>query len=102
MNDPPFLRRPPLPKGFPNAGAKGARAPAKDKLRLLLSNGLDYSEGRAIAFSSEKADKATRADNGIDDVLKFVGLPVPDVYSAGLSYFVFAAGVKLMRSFRPD
>jgi phosphonoacetate hydrolase len=75
---------------------------AKDKLRLLLSNGLDYSSGRAIAFSSEKADKATKADNGIDNVLEFVGKPVPDVYSAGLSEFIFAAGVKLMNTFRPD
>ena len=42
---------------------------AKDKLRTLLGNGLDYATGRAIAFSSEKADKATLEDNGIDDVL---------------------------------
>ena len=41
---------------------------AKDKLRLLLSNGLDYGTGRAIAFSSERADKATKAENGIDNV----------------------------------
>jgi phosphonoacetate hydrolase len=102
MNDPRFLRAPTILKAFHDAGAKVAMVTAKDKLRLLLSNGLDYSEGRAIAFSSEKADKATRSDNGIDDVLKFVGLPVPDVYSASLSEFVFAAGVKLMRSFRPD
>ena len=27
---------------------------------------------------------------------------VPDVYSAGLSEFVFAAGVKLVETFRPD
>src|SRR5262245_33169558 len=102
MNDPRFLRAPTILKAFHDAGSKVAMVTAKDKLRLLLSNGLDYSEGRAIAFSSEKADKATRADNGIGDVLKFVGLPVPDVYSAGLSEFVFAAGVKLMASFRPD
>jgi phosphonoacetate hydrolase len=75
---------------------------AKDKLRLLLSNGLDYSTGRAIAFSSERADKATKADNGIDNVTSFVGMGVPDVYSAGLSEFVFTAGVKLVESFRPD
>src|SRR5690606_31892464 len=55
-----------------------------------------------IAFSSERADKATKQANGIDDVLEFVGLPLPDVYSAGLSEFVFAAGVKLIQTFRPD
>ena len=102
MNDPRFLRAPTILKAFHDAGSKVAMVTAKDKLRLLLSNGLDYASGRAIAFSSEKADKATRADNGIDDVVTFVGLPVPDVYSASLSEFVFAAGVKLMRSFRPD
>ena len=102
MNDPRFLRAPTILKTFHDAGAKVAMVTAKDKLRLLLSNGLDYSKGCAIAFSSEKADKATKADNGIDDVLKFVGLPLPDVYSAGLSEFVFAAGVKLMARFRPD
>jgi Uncharacterized proteins of the AP superfamily len=31
-----------------------------------------------------------------------VGMPVPDVYSAGLSEFVFAAGVKLMERDRPE
>jgi phosphonoacetate hydrolase len=102
MNDPKFLRAPTILKAFHDAGAKVAMVTAKDKLRLLLSNGLDYSTGRAIAFSSERADKATKRDNGIDDVLSFVGLPLPDVYSAGLSEFVFAAGVRLMETFRPD
>ena len=102
MNDPKFLRAPTILKAFHDAGAKVAMVTAKDKLRLLLSNGLDYSTGRAIAFSSERADKATKDANGIDDALAFVGLPLPDVYSAGLSEFVFAAGVKLMQTFRPD
>ncbi len=102
MNDPKFLRAPTILKAFHDAGAKVAMVTAKDKLRLLLSNGLDYSTGRAIAFSSERADKATKAANFIDNVLEFVGKPLPDVYSAGLSEFVFAAGVKLMQTFRPD
>jgi phosphonoacetate hydrolase len=102
MNDPKFLRVPTILDAVHGAGAKVAMVTAKDKLRLLLSKGLDFASGRAIAFSSEKADKATKAANGIDDVLSFVGLPLPDVYSAALSEFVFAAGVKLMESFRPD
>jgi phosphonoacetate hydrolase len=102
MNDPRFLRAPTILKAFQDAGAKVAMVTAKDKLRLLLSHGLDYSGGRAIAFSSERADKATKADNGIDGVLALVGQPLPEVYSAGLSEFVFAAGVKLMQGFRPD
>jgi phosphonoacetate hydrolase len=102
MNDPKFMRAPTILAGLHAAGCKVAMVTAKDKLRLLLSNGLDYSSGRAIAFSSERADKATKADNGIDNVTEFVGMGVPDVYSAGLSEFVFAAGVKLVETFRPD
>lgn len=102
MNDPKFLRAPTILAGVQAAGFKVAMVTAKDKLRLLLSNGLDYSTGRAVAFSSEHADKATKKDNGIDNVCAFVGMGVPDVYSAGLSEFVFAAGVKLVETFRPD
>jgi phosphonoacetate hydrolase len=102
MNDPKFLRAPTILAAMLGAGRKVAMVTAKDKLRLLLSNGLDYSTGRAVAFSSEKADKATIADNGIDKVLHFVGKPLPEVYSADLSEFVFAAGVKLIQTMRPD
>src|SRR5215217_9321457 len=102
MNDASFLRAPTIMQAFHDAGAKVAVVTAKDKLRALLGYGLDMASGRAIAFSSEKADKATKAENGIDDVLAFVGMPLPDVYSAELSEFVFAAGVKLVTSFRPD
>jgi phosphonoacetate hydrolase len=102
MNDPKFLRAPTILAAFHDAGAKVAMVTAKDKLRLLLSNGLDYASGRAIAFSSEHANKATRAANGIDGVLALVGKPLPEVYSADLSEFVFAAGVKLAEQFRPD
>jgi phosphonoacetate hydrolase len=102
MNDPQFLRAPTILAGMYDAGFKVAAVTAKDKLRSLLAYGLDYSDGRAIAFSSEKADQATMNANGIDDVLNFVGLPLPEVYSAGLSEFVFAAGVKLVQHHRPD
>ena len=102
MNDVRFMRSDTIMKAFQDAGAKVAVVTAKDKLRTLLGKGLDPSTGRAIAFSSEKADKATKAENGIGDLLQFVGMPLPEVYSADLSEFVFAAGVKLMRSFRPD
>jgi len=102
MNDPSFLRVPTILAGVQQAGFKVAMVTAKDKLRLLLSKGLDYSRGTAIAFSSEKADKANKAENGIEKVCDFVGMGVPDVYSAGLSEFVFAAGVKLAETFKPD
>lgn len=102
MNDAKFLRAPTIMKAFHDAGAKVAVVTAKDKLRTLLGNGLDFSSGRAIAFSSEKADKATLADNGIDDVPARVGMPVPDVYSSELSEFVMAAGVSILKRERPD
>ena len=102
MNDPSFLRAPTILAGMQAAGCKVAMVTAKDKLRLLLSHGLDYTKKTAIAFSSEKADKANLAENGIADVCDFVGMGVPDVYSAGLSEFVFAAGCKLAETFRPD
>ena len=59
MNDASFLRAPTIMKAFHDAGAKVAVVTAKDKLRAMLGKGLDMSTGRAIAFSSEKADKAT-------------------------------------------
>ncbi len=102
MNDVKFMRAPTILAAFQEAGYKVAMVTAKDKLRLLLGRGLDFTTGTAIAFSSEKADQACIAQNGIDHVLKFVGLPLPSVYSADLSEFVFAAGVKLLDSFKPD
>jgi phosphonoacetate hydrolase len=75
---------------------------AKDKLRGLLGKGLALGSGKACSFSSEKADQATLAGNGIADVPALIGLPVPDVYSADLSAFVFAAGVKLMERDRTE
>ena len=101
MNDPKWLRAPTIFAAFQKAGAKICMVTAKDKLRLLLSKGLVY-DGTAIAFSSEKAGKATLADNGIENVLTFTGKPLPEVYSGDLSEFVFAAGVKLLKSFKPD
>jgi phosphonoacetate hydrolase len=57
---------------------------------------------RGICFSAEKADRATPAENGIGEVLALVDRPLPSVYSAALSEFVFAAGVQLMRREKPD
>jgi phosphonoacetate hydrolase len=102
MNDARFLRAPTIFKAFFDAGAKVAVVTAKDKLRALLGHGLDFAQGRAICFSSEKSDQTTRVENGIDDASAWLGRPVPEVYSAELSEFVFAAGVKLLKEFRPD
>jgi phosphonoacetate hydrolase len=101
MNDPKWLRAPTIFEKFQKAGAKIVMVTAKDKLRLLLGKGLVF-DGTAVAFSSEHADKATLKENGIEGVCEMVGMAVPEVYSAELSEFVFAAGVKLMASMRPD
>ena len=102
MNEPELLRTPTIFKAFQDAGARIAIITAKDKLRRLLGNELKLGEGGAICFSSEKSDQVSLADNGIDNVLDLVGMEVPSVYSAELSEFIFAAGVKLMETVRPD
>jgi phosphonoacetate hydrolase len=101
MNDPKWLRAPTIFEAFQNAGAKVCVVTAKDKLRLLLGKGLKF-DGSAVAFSSEKADQATLPSNGIENLCALVGKPVPEVYSADLSEFVLAAGVKLLARDRPD
>ena len=102
MNDPRFLRVETLFPALQRAGCRIAVITAKDKLRGLLGKGLQLGPGKTCSFSSEKSDKTTVMENGIDDVNGLVGLPVPDVYSAALSEFVFAAGVVLMERQRPD
>ena len=97
MNDARYLRAPTILAALADAGAKVAVVTAKDKLRGLLGHKLT-----GICFSSEKADQVTADANGIDDALSLTGMPVPSVYSAALSEFVFAAGVALMRRERPD
>jgi phosphonoacetate hydrolase len=97
MNDPKWLRAPTLLAALADAGARVAVVTAKDKLRRLLGHGM-----AGICFSSEQADRVSESDNGIGEVLSLVGMPVPDVYSAALSEFVFAAGVKLLTTRRPD
>ena len=74
-----------------DAGVGTAAVTAKDKLRLMLSRGLE-----GINFSSEKADLATLPGNGIGDVEAMVGRGKPDQYSADLSLFVLDAGIKLL------
>ena len=97
MNDAKYLRTGTILAAFADAGAKVAVVTAKDKLRKLLGHKM-----KGICFSSEKADQVTLEENGIDKVVEMVGMPVPSVYSAELSEFVFVAGVKLMERQRPD
>ena len=97
MNDPKYLRARTILATFADAGAKVSVVTAKDKLRALLGDKLS-----GICFSAEKSAEANVPANGIDAVPAMVGMAVPSVYSAELSEFVFAAGVKLMERMRPD
>jgi phosphonoacetate hydrolase len=102
MNDPKYLRAGTIFAAFGEAGARVAVVTAKDKLRKLLGHGMKFGRDGNVCFSSERAAEVTLAENGIEDVLGLVGMPVPSVYSAELSEFVFAAGVKLLETRRPD
>jgi phosphonoacetate hydrolase len=97
MNDPKFLRAETILAAFSKEGAKVIVVTAKDKLRKLLGKGMT-----GLCFSAEKANETTEAEHGIDNALAYVGRPLPSVYSADLSEFVFAAGVKLLKDRRPD
>ncbi|MBM3347162.1 MAG: phosphonoacetate hydrolase, partial [Betaproteobacteria bacterium] len=97
MNDPALLRAGSVLAAFSRSGARVAVVTAKDKLRTLLGHEL-----KGICFSAEHADQATEKQNGIGNVLQLVGRPLASVYSAALSEFVLAAGVKLMQLQRPE
>lgn len=97
MNDAKWLRAPTILATLADTGKSLAVITAKDKLRALLGHKM-----KGICFSSEKADKVSMEENGIENVLELVGMPLPSVYSADLSEFVFAAGVKIMEKMRPD
>ena len=88
MNDPKYLRAETILARFADDGATVAVVTAKDKLRRLLGHRM-----KGVCFSAETAEA---------DVLELVGRPRPSVYSAALSEFVCAAGVKLLETSRPD
>jgi phosphonoacetate hydrolase len=73
------------------SGVATAAITAKDKLRKMLGRNLT-----GISFSSERADQATIAENGITNVEGLVGRPKPDPYSADLSLYVLDAGIRLL------
>jgi phosphonoacetate hydrolase len=101
MTGPELLRGDTILAQFARAGAKVVSITAKDKLRRQLGKNLDLSNG-SMSFSSEKADQCTMAENGIENVLAFVGQPLPDMYSEALSLFVLDAGIRILERDRPD
>ena len=79
-------------------GVRVAAITAKDKLRKILSHGLES----AICFSSEKAGSCTLEENGITDVETWIGRPQPSQYSGELSLYVMDAGIKLLEDGTAD
>lgn len=101
MTGPELLRSRTILAEFADAGARVVAITAKDKLRKQLAKDLDMARGN-IGFSAEKADQCTLAENGIENVLQRVGMPLPGMYSMDLSLFVLEAGVRLLADERPD
>ena len=102
MNDPKYMHVPTIFSAFEKEGAKILVVTAKDKLRKLLGHGLTFGSGGSICVSAEKADIANLEENGCEDLLNLTGLPLPNVYSADLSEFVFASGLALFENAKPD
>ena len=101
MTGPELLRSCSIMSEFSREGAKVVSITAKDKLRKQLQKKMDLSRG-SVSFSSQHADQCTKEENGIENVLEFVGQPLPDMYSAELSLFVLDAGIKLLEEHKPD
>ena len=101
MTGPELLRSRTVLAGYADNGLKIVSITSKDKLRLQLQKGLDLKQGH-VSFSAQYADRCTLDDNGIDNVLDYVGMPQPDMYSPELSLFVLEAGIKLLKDRRPD
>ena len=101
MTGPELLRSRSIMSEFSLEGARVVSITAKDKLRKQLQKDMDLSSG-SVSFSSQNADQCTMEENGIGNVLEFVGQPLPDMYSAELSLFVLDAGIKLLEEQKPN
>lgn len=97
MNSARYLRAETILAAAARAGRKVAIVTAKDKLREILSHGLE-----GIGFSAEKANQAQEPTHGITDVEALVGMPTPPIYSAQASLFVLRAGAALIAAGRAD
>src|SRR5437764_15423142 len=100
MTGPELMRSTTLLAEFSRHGAKVASVTAKDKLRQQLGKDMDIAGG-SINFSSEKADRCTKPEHGVANVLDLVGMPLPDMYSPELSLFVLEAGIRMLETENP-
>jgi phosphonoacetate hydrolase len=101
MTGPELLRTRSIMSEFSRYGTRVVSITAKDKLRQQLQKDMDLSGG-SMSFSAQHAGQCTLAENGIENVLDFVGQSQPDMYSADLSLFVLDAGIKLLETHRPE
>jgi phosphonoacetate hydrolase len=91
ITDASLMRCETILAGMSQSGVPTAAIAAKDKLRKMLGRNL-----AGISFSTERADEATVAENGIAGVEGLVGRPKPNMYSADLSLYVLDAGIRLL------
>src|SRR6266581_2393804 len=101
MTGPELLRSHTIMAEFSRHGARVVSITAKDKLRRQLGKAMDLAGG-SVNFSSECADQCTLEEHGIENVLEFVGMPLPDIYSPELSLSVLEAGIRLLERRRLD
>src|SRR5881628_643307 len=101
MTGPELLRSHTIMAEFTRHGARVVSITAKDKLRRQLGKDMDRAGG-SVNFSSECAEQCTLEEHGIENVLEFVGMPLPDMYSPELSLFVLEAGIRLLERRQPD
>src|SRR6266849_4485661 len=101
MTGPDLLRSHTIMAEFSRHGARVVSVTAKDKLRRQLGKDMDLAGG-SVNFSSECAEQCTLEEHGIENVLEFVGMPLPDIYSPELSLFVLEAGIRLLERRQPD
>lgn len=101
MTGPELLRTRTVMAEFSRCGVTVVSITAKDKLRRQLQKDMVLDNG-SVSFSAQYADQCSLAENGIDNVLSYVGRPQPDMYSADLSLFVLDAGIRLLDERRPQ
>ncbi|KAG1700656.1 Phosphonoacetate hydrolase [Nymphon striatum] len=68
----------------------------------VMMNDVRFLRAPTIFHKFQEAGARVAIEHGIDNGSKWTGMEVPEVYSAELSEFVFAAGVKLLAEWKPD
>jgi phosphonoacetate hydrolase len=97
MNDARFLRAPTILAEFQKAGAQGRDGHRQGQAATLLGKGLDFDErprDRLLLGEGRQGRPWPRTASTTCSPSSAAGA---SVYSADLSEFVFAAGVKLLK-----